>query len=80
MTLEDVSTYLDIPPKTLRKWRLQGSLVPILAELADHATRALRLARLAHVASMKDQPVMRVLPELIRRELQPKQQANSRKP
>jgi len=25
MTLEDVSTYLDIPPKTLRKWRLQGS-------------------------------------------------------
>jgi excisionase family DNA binding protein len=25
MTLEDVSKYLDIPMKTLRKWRLDGS-------------------------------------------------------
>jgi excisionase family DNA binding protein len=25
MTLEDLSTYLDIPVKTLRKWRVEGT-------------------------------------------------------
>src|SRR4051812_33225020 len=41
-----------------------------LAQVADQALRAARLARQAHIAPMQDQPVMRVLQEFGRRELQ----------
>src|SRR3954469_19406268 len=44
-------------------------LLPILAEIADQALGAARLARDAHVAPVQDQPMMRVLQELGRREL-----------
>src|SRR6185436_20106644 len=41
-----------------------------LAQIADDAARAIRLAREAHVAPVQDQPVVRVLEELGRGELQ----------
>src|SRR5260221_4836185 len=44
-------------------------LLPELAEIADQALRTAGLARGADVASVQDQPMMRVLEELGRREL-----------
>src|SRR5215831_20439581 len=43
-------------------------LVLVLAEVGDHALRAVRLARRADVAPVQDQPVVRVVPEFLRRE------------
>src|SRR5581483_2718123 len=63
------------PKKVSRTWSRVGSnisgpgLLPVLAQVADQALRAARLARYAHVATVQDQPVMRVLQEFGRREL-----------
>src|SRR6267378_7102210 len=45
-------------------------LLPILAQVADQAFRAAGLPRRADVAAVQDQPVMRVLQVLRRRELE----------
>src|SRR5437899_12093506 len=64
------------PKKASRTCSREGSnisglgLLPILAEVADQALRAARLARDAHIAAVQDQPVMRILLEFRRRELQ----------
>src|SRR3954464_4751733 len=68
--------YLRQAPKNVsRTWSRVGSntsglgLLPVLAQVADQAFRTPRLARDAHVAPVQDQPVMRVLQEFGRREL-----------
>src|SRR4026209_290436 len=45
-------------------------LLPVFAQVADQALRAAGLAREAHVAPVQDEPVVRVLQVLRRRELQ----------
>src|SRR5438105_579029 len=49
---------------------LRRGLRPELAQIADQAARAAGLAREADVAAVQDQPVMRVLQEFGRRELE----------
>src|SRR5436190_18231033 len=52
-----------------RTWSREGSnmsglgLLPVLAQVADRALRAAGLARRAHIASVQDQPMVRVLLE-----------------
>src|SRR5438552_13117321 len=57
--------------KVSRTWSREGSntgLFPVFAQVADQAFGAAGLARDADVAAVQDQPVMRVLKELGRRE------------
>src|SRR3954471_11324383 len=50
--------------------RALGGLAAEFAQVVDDALAALRRARDADVAAVQDQPVMRVLPEFLRHELQ----------
>src|SRR4051812_40930282 len=58
-----------VPKKVSRTWSRDGSnisglgLLPVLAQVADDAFRASGLARRADVASVQDQPMVRVLLE-----------------
>src|SRR5262245_43409844 len=60
--------------KVLRTWSRVGSNILRLslefAQVADHALGTGRLAREAHVAPVQDQPVVRMLHELRRHELE----------
>src|SRR5688572_28901333 len=56
--------------RTSSREGLNTCLALELAQVADHAFRAARLARDADVAPVQDEPVVRVLLELVRGELQ----------
>src|SRR5436190_12201865 len=63
-----------VSKKKSRTWSRVGlyilRLPPELAQVADQALRALGLPRHADVAAVQDQPVVRILEELGRRELE----------
>src|SRR5687767_4529418 len=69
------SRYLRQAPKNISRTSSRDGLnilglLPVFAKVADQALRAAGLAREAHVAPVQDQPVVGVLEEFRRRELQ----------